>query len=67
MSTNPLFQSKIANLKLFPIFYHGDMGLPQSAQQQEAMVQGQANRGDQITGQIPGTDNEDMMEVNNGQ
>jgi hypothetical protein len=30
-----------------------------------AMVQGQANRGDAVTGQIPGTSTEDIMEQQN--
>lgn len=58
--TNPLFQAKLAELRLFPIFYHGDNSAPVSAQHQEAMVQGQANRGEAITGIIPGQDKEDM-------
>jgi hypothetical protein len=60
MQTNPLFQAKVAELKLFPIFFHADSSTPHSAQHQEAMVQGQANRGDQITGVIPGKSLEDQ-------
>lgn len=56
---NPLFQAKLAELKLFPIFYHGSDFVPFSAQHQEAMVQGQANRGEEISGVIPGQDLED--------
>jgi hypothetical protein len=60
METNPLFQSKVANLKLFPIFYHGGAGKAFSAEHQAAMVQGQANRGEEVTGSIPGQDKEDI-------
>lgn len=49
---NPLFQAKLAQLDLFPVFYREGF-TPQSAQQQAAMVQGQANRGEQVSGQIP--------------
>ena len=49
---NPLFQAKVAELALFPIFYR-DGFVPQSREQSEAIVSGQANRGEQITGQIP--------------
>jgi hypothetical protein len=59
MSNNPLFQAKLASLKLFPIFYHGDNTTPYSAEHQEAMVQGQANRGEAVSGMIPGKDKED--------
>jgi len=60
MQDSPLFQSKVAELKLFPIFYH-DMGsTPFSKEHQEAMVQGQSNRGEEVTGVIPGTDPEDV-------
>jgi hypothetical protein len=57
--TNPLFQAKLAELRLFPIFYHGSDFVPYSAQHQEAMVQGQSNRGEAVSGVIPGTDQED--------
>lgn len=59
MKTNPLFQSKVAELKLFPLFYHDQETVPYSKEHQEAMVQGQANRGDQVSGVIPGTAVED--------
>jgi hypothetical protein len=49
---NALFQAKLAELDHFPIFYKEGY-VPQSAAQQEAMVQGQANQGMPITGQIP--------------
>ena len=51
---NPLFQAKLAQLDLFPIFYREGF-TPQSAEQQAQTVQGQANRGEEITGQIPAT------------
>lgn len=62
MKGNPLFQSKVAQLPLFPIFYHGDDTVPYSQQHQEAMVQGQANRGEPVTGIIPGKDIDDNSE-----
>jgi len=49
---NTLFQAKLAQLDLFPLYYKSGM-IPQSAQQQEAVVQGQANKGEQVTGSIP--------------
>lgn len=49
---NPKFQAELAQLSLFPIFYKPG-AIPQSFEQQAAMVQGQANRGEEITGQIP--------------
>ena len=48
----------MAQLRLFPIFFHDNLA-PVSAQHQEAMVQGQTNRGEEVTGQIPGIDKED--------
>ena len=60
MASSPLFQAKMASLRLFPIFYHGEAAMPHSAEHQDAMVQGQANRGDAVTGAIPGTDSEDI-------
>ena len=56
MGTNPLFQAKVAELKLFPLFFHEMGAQPMSAAHQEAMVQGQANRGEEVTGAIPGED-----------
>ena len=52
---NPLFQAKLAQLPLFPIFWF-DGFVPQSREQQANVVQGQANRGEQISAQIPGED-----------
>ena len=49
---NPLFQAKLAELTQFPMFYREGY-TPQSAAHQEAMVQGQANRGEEIAGSIP--------------
>ena len=60
MKNNPLFQAKLATLKLFPIFYHGDDTAPFSAEHQQAMVQGESNRGEPISGMIPGEDKEDI-------
>lgn len=55
---NPLFQAKLAELPLFPIFPTGFV--PESALQQQARVQGEANRGEEITGMIPGEDNGEL-------
>ncbi len=49
---NPLFQAKVAELDLFPIFYREGMPMKSRAQQ-EAEVQGQSNRGEAVTGAIP--------------
>jgi hypothetical protein len=62
MSDNPTFQAKVAELKLFPLFKHPNLQVPHSAEHQEAMVQGQANRGEPVTGAIPGQDIEDKRE-----
>jgi hypothetical protein len=61
--TNPLFQSQLASLKLFPLFYHQGASAPLSTEQQEAVVKGQANRGDEITGTIPGQDSEQQKKT----
>lgn len=62
--TSPLFQAELAKLKLFPIYYHGPMDVPASKEHQQAMVQGQSNRGEQVTGMIPGVEKE--QETQNG-
>lgn len=49
---NPLFGAKIARLALFPIYDH-DLPMPSSAEHQQAIVQGAANAGNPVTGQIP--------------
>jgi len=49
---NPLFQGKLAQLALFPIFYREGF-VPQSREQATAIVQGEANKGEPVTGQIP--------------
>lgn len=68
MGTNPLFQAHLSNLKLFPIFYHESLQAPpQSAEQQAAVVNGQANKGEQVTGAIPGTDAEDTTKQRDNQ
>jgi len=66
--SNPLFQSKLATLVNFPLFYHADSFAPASKEHQEAMVQGQANRGDAVSGMIPGTPMEEQQaNINQGQ
>lgn len=57
-ANSPLFQAQLAQLKLFPIFYHTNFTTPLSAEHQEAMVQGQSNRGEPVSGVIPGQDME---------
>lgn len=52
---NPLFQSKLAQLDSFPMFYREGFQ-PQSAEQQTALVNGQTNQGQPVTGSIPATD-----------
>ena len=57
MAQNPEFEAKLATLTLFPVFHHDSfVAPPRSQEQQIAAVQGAANRGDQVNGQIPGTD-----------
>ncbi len=53
--TNPLFEAKLAQLDLYPIFPSGGP-IPKSREQQEALVQGQSNRGEEVTGAIPATE-----------
>jgi len=60
---SPALQAKLAELPMFPIFEKGF--IPRSREHVEAMVQGQANRGDPITGIIPGKDNSDADEAYN--
>ena len=55
---NPLFQAKLAELALFPIFPNGFT--PLSAEQQRVIVQGEANQGLPISGVIPGEDNSEI-------
>jgi hypothetical protein len=62
MGSTPVFQAKVAELKLFPLFKHPNLQVPHSAEHQAALVQGQANRGEAITGAIPGEDIEDKRE-----
>jgi hypothetical protein len=64
---NSLFQAKLAELTNFPVFPNGF--IPQSLEQQRAVVQGQTNQGLPITGQIPGQDKselENKEEINKG-
>ena len=52
---NPLFQAKLAQLDHFPMFYREGF-VPQSAEQQQAIVNGQTNQGTEVTGAIPASD-----------
>lgn len=65
MNKNPEFEAKVATLTLFPLFTHPNYSPARSREQQMAMVQGQANRGDSVTGQIPGTSTQDILEQQN--
>lgn len=51
-AVNPLFAAKLSQLDLYPIFWK-IASVPASREHQEALVQGQANRGEEITGNIP--------------
>jgi hypothetical protein len=62
---NPLFQAKLAELPLFPIFPNGFR--PLSREQQQIVVQGQANRGEEVTGQIPGEDRQELEPKQEGE
>ena len=64
-SKNPEFSAQLATLNMFPIFFHPGHPAPVSREQQIAMVQGQANRGAQVTGTIPGVDKESIVEQEN--
>jgi hypothetical protein len=57
---NPLFEAKLAELANFPIFPNGFT--PRSVEQQKLVVQGQANRGEVITGMVPGEDKSEIEE-----
>jgi len=58
---SPLISAELATLKLYPItpaLQAQAKEIVKSLEQQMAMVQGQANRGEEVDGQIPGTDSE---------
>lgn len=57
---NPLFQAKLAELPLFPVFPNGFT--PMSAEQQRVVVQGEANQGLPVSGVIPGEDKSEIEE-----
>ena len=57
---NPAFEAKLAELPLFPIFPNGFV--PRSREHMQLVVQGQANRGDQISGIVPGQEQNDDNE-----
>jgi len=65
-ATSPLLQAQLAQLPLFPLFYHQTGFIPQSEQQAQALVQGQANQLGQASTMIPGTDI-DKQELQNRQ
>lgn len=57
---NPGFEAKLAELPNFPIFPNGFV--PRSVEQQRLIVQGEANQGLPITGNIPGEDKSEITE-----
>ena len=62
---SPLFEAKLAELPLFPIFPNGFT--PLSREQQQVIVQGQANQGQPITGSIPGEDRSEIEQPQGGE
>ena len=54
-SKSPIFEAQLARLVHFPLLNHIGYTAPQSKEQQEAVVQGQANRGEPVTEMIAGT------------
>ena len=62
---NPLFQAKLAELPMFPIFPNGFT--PLSKEQQQVVVQGQSNKGEKVTGQIPGDDKAELDQPQQGE
>lgn len=52
--SNPNFAAELARFPMFPLFFHEEYAPPASAEQQQAIVQGQANQGLPVTGSIPG-------------
>ena len=66
MKDNPEFEAKLAELVDFPIYRHSNYSTPLSKEHQQAIVQGQANRGDgAISGTIPGEDIEQLEKGEN--
>lgn len=55
MHNNPTFEAEVANLKLFPLFFHDGYVAPRSRAQQEAEALGAANRGEGSPGPVAGT------------
>jgi hypothetical protein len=53
MAKSPIFQAEVARLVHFPLMDHSGYTPPQSRQQTEAIVQGEANRGEPVTDMIP--------------
>ena len=60
---NPEFGAKLATLTNFPIFHHEGRQVPVSREHSNAVVQGQANRGDEIQGNIPGVSQEEQSQA----
>ena len=64
---NPMLEAKLAELPNFPIFPNGFT--PRSAEHQQIVIQGQANQGLPLSGQVPGKDKseiEDKEELQKG-
>lgn len=49
---SPIFEAQLARLVHFPLINHAGFMPPKSQEQQQAIVQGQANRGEEVTEQI---------------
>lgn len=61
MKTSPMFQAEVAKLTAFPVYFHPEYVVPQSAEHVGAVVQGEANRGEELTGVIPANEPKDTL------
>jgi hypothetical protein len=59
--SSPQFQAQLAQLTMFPVYFHEDYKPPQSAEHVNAVVQGQANRGEELSGLIPAAESKDTL------
>lgn len=60
-SMSPQFQNQLAQLSQFPVYFHETYKPPQSAEHVNAVVQGQANRGEELSGIIPASETKDTL------
>ena len=58
---NPNFEAQLATLPSFPVFPNGF--IPKSAEHQTAVIQGAANRGEEVIGIIPGEDKSNEINI----